>query len=1219
MDQEAVKTVRIVVDSSGARSGGAEVESALKSIDDRIAGLQDSIGSAFNSIKNFALGFVSIEAVKAQIDSLRDAFESLASKASTLGVTTEWLQAFQYAAASSSVKLDAAETALSRFARTVGEAALGNKAAVDTMNDLGIKIYDAGHNVRPLNDLFVEAAQKISGMSAGAKANALAIQSMGKEAQAAIPMLAAVAQGSDAMIQAGQKAGSIVSREAVQIWEDLAAASDKAMLKWRAFAGENFAETVKKGFELITNAIGVALQGLSQFAGVLQNLWGAAGQFARDQTVKDIQTDILPGLYKGLQSEQTKLASAGRYLDSQTLSVQQHPTGAGQNLLTQRQAEFAAAQQRVKYYQDQIAFQNNRLINVMVNQPDQPPAVTGQEFGAAPPGTPGATTGAYAATVLDRGVADRANKRIEQLKSEAAAQQDMAAAALQGAAAVRQEEDSLKAVQQALEVYGTQAKATDPDVQALAKTYKYLNDQITQGKQLTQFRLQTDDLEQQNSVLQRRLELIDAAPEVAARELAVLQVQNEVRKTGVTLQQSDIDARTAAVEKQELLNQKMQDTQRQQELWMQPWKNFVTGVQTDFTNLFETIFNGGVTTWKSLTDAMRTIFVKLMAEIAALAIVRPVLSPIVEGLTGAGLLTPAAARQMGFGSAGFGPPGLTGGGSLGGGGLSLGGFGGGGGTSWLGSVSNWLNTPFTGPYAGIAPADMAGVPMLSGAAGAGLTPLGLIGGIGSLGFGAFNLMQGNTFGGAAGILGGGLSLAASAGLIGSAFGPIGMGIGLLGGLLGGLFGGGQQIPPQPPLQYGAGNFDPNGAGGYNYFGDSLNGSGNLKSNAQSLGQQALSLFEQAGLSVVPDKLIGGYLASGVNNFWGGSSWYPQKYTQTGLNLPGGGFESLTSNDYNTTDPQEAANKLLSAVFSANVFRGGVTGASDTLKTALTNTDTSTPAALQNVIQMSDAYDKLGKAANPVKDSIDKLAQSFDQLRQFATDAGLSLDPINAELQKQTQRTAQDFIDNMLNPLAVQMRALNDERASALASAQYIKDNVEGVYVDMDKIAAYYLNKQSQLVDQFYNGAVTNIENIIQRLTYGDLSLASPGSSFAGAKSAYLSDLSAAQGGDQTSITNLSGLAEAYANSARIYLGNTPDYQRLIADLRDQLANEQAVLQTGGPGATSAVSNDASNAVLASNADMTAQMAALTKQVSDLIAQNAQLTAQMQRVALAASR
>src|SRR5262245_57008753 len=128
MDQ--TKTIILRIDSSQAVTGGKAAQQALEAIEAQTASLSQSldkfqatISGTFSTIKNTILGALSFEAVKTQIDQLTQSFDKLGSRAANLGVSTDWLQTFEYAAASSSVKLDAATTALDKFARTVGEAA----------------------------------------------------------------------------------------------------------------------------------------------------------------------------------------------------------------------------------------------------------------------------------------------------------------------------------------------------------------------------------------------------------------------------------------------------------------------------------------------------------------------------------------------------------------------------------------------------------------------------------------------------------------------------------------------------------------------------------------------------------------------------------------------------------------------------------------------------------------------------------------------------------------------------------------------------------------------------------------------------------------------------------------------------------------------------------------------------------------------------------------
>lgn len=293
--------------------------------------------------------------------------------------------------------------------------------------------------------------------------------------------------------------------------------------------------------------------------------------------------------------------------------------------------------------------------------------------------------------------------------------------------------------------------------------------------------------------------------------------------------------------------------------------------------------------------------------------------------------------------------------------------------------------------------------------------------------------------------------------------------------------------------------------------------------------------------------------------------------------------------------------LVAAVFKANVMRGGVTGASASLKAGLGGYDPQTADEVQKVIDLSAAYDRLGKSANPVKDAIEKINSSLDDLRDFADKASLSLDPINAEIEKKTKRTAQDFIDSMLDPLAVQLRALDDERQSAIASAEYIRDHIEGVYVDMDKIATYYTNKEAALRNQFYAGAVSSLQNLINRLTYGDLANASPGTTLAGAGASYTAALAQARAGDANAITNLPGIAEAYASTARGYFASSPEYETLRRQIAAAL--QEVVAQTtggaaGAPGSPVALSAE-SQTLIAANDQLREVVTTQSQQIADL--------------------
>jgi hypothetical protein len=591
----------------------------------------------------------------------------------------------------------------------------------------------------------------------------------------------------------------------------------------------------------------------------------------------------------------------------------------------------------------------------------------------------------------------------------------------------------------------------------------------------------------------------------------------------------------------------------------------------------------------------------MAAEFLALATIRPVLSLAVDviGPRGLGLIGGNGAAQLGFPVGAGGPAGA---GSSGAGGIGLpnvNGLFGGGGSSWLGSFGTWLNTPFTGGMAGVAnlpsgvmgPAPNTAVGGLSGMGGASaFTPLGTAASLGGIGMGIYSLASGggstsSIISGASGIIGGGLGLAAMAfPALAGTLGPIGIGVGLLGAILPSLLGGGgPKIPPAPAFQYSGGSFIGTASGGFRSIGDNALGGGvDLISEATSISQQVSKMFRSAGLTTVPGQLIGGHVSAGQDARWDGRSWQPHPFTNAGLKLPGGSTEYFTNQD-TSRDLQAASDYVAAQVFRANVLRGGVTGAGPGLRAGVERINPQTTEALQSVIALGTAYDRLGKAANPAKDALDKISASFDDLKSFATQAGLSLDPINAELAKQSKRSAQDFIDAMLDPLAVQMRALDDERSAALESARYIRDNITGVYVDLDRITDFYGKKRLALEDQFYGGAITNLQALIDRATYGDLANATPTLQLSGARSAYQEAYRQARAGDATAIGNLSGYAETYLSAGQSYFASGPEYEALKAEIVAALREVQVSLGVGGS------SSGGSSAATGTNDAMLAQL------------------------------
>lgn len=1247
MEQEVVKTVRIVIDSRGAKSGGEEVENALASIDSKVAGIKEAMAEKFASIGNLFKGLIAaftVEKIVERFAAIAEAMDALQRQAERMRVTTDWLQEFQLAAVTSGVKVADATTALDKFARAVGNAALGNKEAVDTMRDLNLKILDSTGHVRPMNDLFVEAARRITGMSDAAKANALSIQTMGRQAQAVMPMLERVAElrvgasltqseqslipksftekldGGNAadrsiadMQRLASANASIVSPDVVGRWASLTTAFEKLMLEVRNFVASNFigvAELAFKGFEAVVRGLLLSLQAVISAFQTIKNLF--------EQNTAPAA--VIAGLEQGIAQREAVRDRAAAYMQKPFQAVSNFPgvdVSNPQGQVNQLNQEIAAMRGQADDLRRQQTAQGHK-------------AARGDELYKESPLTPPGAGAAFA-TEADRGTADRINKETDALKAAAAAQDLMTAAARKGDVAFIEQEAHVEALQKAISIYGGKLDATNPRVVALADDLEKLIKRSKEGKAAETFLVGTTELQQQNALLEAQLRLMNEAPEVQARELAIIKAKQEALKAGKALTDDDVAARKTAIEQNEKLKIQAEQMKQANELWTEPLKQAFRNIQTAGADAWEKILETGNFTFQSLGDVAVKTFRRMAAEFLALATIRPVLQIAVEaiGPGGLGLIGGNTAAQLGFpvgaGGSGNGTSSSGGRGSSLGGFSMPGGFGGGGG----GGLFNpgFLQTPMFGGidseianWSSYGTSAQGAAGLFSGAATYGQA-LGGLASVAGIGLGAYTLANAKGAGGIAsgisGILGGGLGLAALAfPALAGTLGPIGIGIGLAGMLAGSLLGdGGPQIPKQPPLAYGMGNFYATGGRTYTNDSGALNGGTGL--DGSPLGSAVMGYFRSAGLSPVAGRLIGGELASGVDHQLNGNQWSDRPYTQIGLVGPGGGLERLTYND-SSRNTQQAGEMLVAQVVRANVLRGGVSGAGAGLTAGLRTINPTTQADLENVLAMGSAYDRLGKAQNTVKEAIDKLGGSFDELRDFATKAGLSLEPINAELAKQTKRTAQDFIDGMLDPLAVQMRALDDERASALESAQYIKDNIEGVYVDINKITDYYGKKRLALEDQFYAGGISNLQDAIKRLTYGDLANASPDTALAGIKASYTAGLAQAQAGDPAAIANLANLAIGYAQAQQQYSGSGPDYVAVQARILAQLQNVVGKLDHSASGGGSAGGaqqiNQASATLIAANDQLREIVQTQSDQITDLKNMVSALTAQMSRIA-----
>jgi hypothetical protein len=298
-----------------------------------------------------------------------------------------------------------------------------------------------------------------------------------------------------------------------------------------------------------------------------------------------------------------------------------------------------------------------------------------------------------------------------------------------------------KALKAAQDTYGKTADQNTGQVAALTKAIEEQMRAAERAKSLKEFNLGTEELERANGLLEVENALINANAEDRAREIALIRLKNDVQTKGLDesnpKEREAIDRRREAITQNERLKAQGEELKKANELWTEPLKSALQSIQGTAADMFDSMLEKGTFSFEEIGKVGQRIVRRMVAEFAALAVIRPMLGSVVGGLSAIGLVSPATASSLGYGASGTS-------------GFSMPSFGGGGGgfgsgiTGSLGSFGEWLNTPFTGAYAGMSPSSMAGVPTIGGSAatgvaGTGITPLGAFGAAAGAGMGIYQL------------------------------------------------------------------------------------------------------------------------------------------------------------------------------------------------------------------------------------------------------------------------------------------------------------------------------------------------------------------------------------------------------------------------------------------------------------------------------------------------
>ena len=148
-----------------------------------------------------------------------DYIDTLGKTSDQLGVTVEFLQAFQIASEEAGGSAEGANKSLLKFSKNIGEAGRGLKTQADLFKDLGVSIRDNEGNLKGTEQLLLETADGIASLGSSAEKNSALTNLFGRSGQQLFGILN---QGGDAVAGLKDKMlelGIGISTEAVDAVE----------------------------------------------------------------------------------------------------------------------------------------------------------------------------------------------------------------------------------------------------------------------------------------------------------------------------------------------------------------------------------------------------------------------------------------------------------------------------------------------------------------------------------------------------------------------------------------------------------------------------------------------------------------------------------------------------------------------------------------------------------------------------------------------------------------------------------------------------------------------------------------------------------------------------------------------------------------------------------------------------------------------------------------
>lgn len=237
--------VDLTANTAAFQADMGKAAAAVRSSTSQMAVSLEGIRGAFETVERAAalLGVgVGVAEVVSFAKEAASSAADLKDMAVQVGVSTDALQAYSFAAATAGIGQDQLTVGLQHLSRVIGEAAQGNNVALDTFNRLGVGILGANGQARSTEAIMQDVAASIGKIPDPATRALVAFELFGRSGQ---QMLSLFAEGLDNVRANALDAGVIIPEETINRLKEAADAAEIFWMRLKAGAAEAIAAVLE--------------------------------------------------------------------------------------------------------------------------------------------------------------------------------------------------------------------------------------------------------------------------------------------------------------------------------------------------------------------------------------------------------------------------------------------------------------------------------------------------------------------------------------------------------------------------------------------------------------------------------------------------------------------------------------------------------------------------------------------------------------------------------------------------------------------------------------------------------------------------------------------------------------------------------------------------------------------------------------------------------------